>query len=199
MRPLSSGALPVASTRSASVAPPSRCSRRMTAACFVGAALGPGTADAAPVSALAVAAAGARPSRRDALGRAPALVFALLFAICPSGPSRRTTRRHCHDPAIGLAPAGWEGSPVAERRPVNTHSNALERAGVQSDLPSRRRNQARPGDPIRTKLLAGSAVRFLLATPAQLPKRALLLGALAYRVQAAALGDLDRGVGALPR
>src|SRR3954447_23064245 len=84
----------------------------MTAACFVGAALRPGMAGAAPVSALAVAAAGARPSRRDALGRAPAVVFALLFAICPSVQSRRTTRRHCHDPAIGLSPAGWEGSPA---------------------------------------------------------------------------------------
>src|SRR3954452_20791443 len=55
----------------------------MTAACFVGAALRP-RAGAAPVSALAVAAAGARPSRRDALGRATAVVFALLFAISPS-------------------------------------------------------------------------------------------------------------------
>src|SRR4051812_2805473 len=79
------------------------------AACFVGDALPPGTADAAPFSALAVAAAGARPSRRDALGRAPAVVFALLFAISPSVQSRRTTRRHCHDPATGLSPAGVGG------------------------------------------------------------------------------------------
>src|SRR3954452_19737500 len=84
----------------------------MTAACFVGAALRPGKAGAAPLSALAVAAAGARPSRRDALGRAPAVVFALLFAISPSVQSRRTTRRHCNAPAIGWAQAGCEGSPA---------------------------------------------------------------------------------------
>src|SRR3954468_20450180 len=102
----------------------------MTAACFVGAALRPRRADAAPVSALAVAAAGARPSRRDALGRAPAVVFALLFAISPSVQSRRTTRRHCRDPAIGLSPAGWEGSPAppSGAGQGTRNSNAPERA-----------------------------------------------------------------------
>src|SRR4051812_5829955 len=37
------------------------------------------------------------------------VVFALLFAICPSVHSRRITHRHCRDPAIGLAPSGVGG------------------------------------------------------------------------------------------
>src|SRR4051812_41421321 len=142
--------------RSASVAPPSRCSRPMTAACFVGAALRPGTADAAPVSALAVAAAGARPSRRDALGRAPAVVFALLFAICPSvrhGAPRAVTAT---TPQSACRQRGGRAHPpLLGGRSGNANSNAPERAQVQSDLASRRRNQAPSGDPFARDCLKG--------------------------------------------
>src|SRR3954447_24501236 len=150
------GSQPVASMRSASVAPPSRCSSPMTAGCFVGAALCPRTADAAPVSALAVAAAGARPSRRDALGRAPAVVFALLFAISPSvrhGAPRAvtaTTPQSACRQRGGMAPP-----PLLGGRSGNANSNAPERAQVQSDLASRRRNQAPSGDPFAPNCLKG--------------------------------------------
>src|SRR3954465_4291856 len=54
--------------------------------------------------------------------------------------SLRAVTAH-HAPSLATTPRpayrqrGWEGSLAAERRPVNTHSNALERAQVQSDLP----------------------------------------------------------------
>src|SRR3954469_16890488 len=119
----------------------------MTAACFVGAALRPGAADP-PVSALAVAAAGARPSRRDALGRAPAVVFALLFAISPSvrhGAPRAVT---VTTPQSAWRQRGGRAHPpLLGGRSGNANSNAPKRARVQSDLASRRRNQARSGDP----------------------------------------------------
>src|SRR3954452_13693353 len=127
----------------------------MTAACFVGAALRPGRADP-PVSALAVAAAGARPSRRDALGRAPAVVFALLFAICPSvrhGAPRAVTAT---TPQSACRQRGGRAHPpLLGGRSGNANSNAPERAQVQSDLASRRRNQAPSGDPFARDCLKG--------------------------------------------
>src|SRR3954465_11674902 len=127
----------------------------MTAACFVGAALCPGTADP-PVSALALAAAGARPSRRDALGRAPAVVFALLFAISPSvrhGAPRAVTAT---TPQSAWRQRGGRAyPPLLGGRSGNANSNAPERAQVQSDLASRRRNQAPSGDPFARDCLKG--------------------------------------------
>src|SRR3954452_6572061 len=138
----------------------------MTAACFVGAALGPGKADAAPVSALAVAAAGARPSRRDALDRAPAVVFALLFAICPSvrhGAPRAVTATTPQ--SASRQRGGRAYPPLLGGRSGNANSNAPERAQVQSDLASRRRNQAPSGDPFARNCLKGQHHALLANSP----------------------------------
>src|SRR3954452_13154517 len=121
----------------------------MTAACFVGAALRPGRADP-PVSALAVAAAGARPSRRDALGRAPAVVFALLFAICPSvrhGAPRAVTAT---TPQSAWRQRGGRAHPPPPSGPVRNEP--------KSSPIWRRADAIRRGpETVRTRLLEGSA------------------------------------------
>src|SRR4051795_6941666 len=135
----------------------------MTAACFVGAAL----VRARPI----------RPSRpwrsplqaRDLRDETPwaALPPSCLPCSLPSVPPCVTAH---HAPSLPrprnrLVASGGGGltRPSFGGRSGNANSNAPERAQVQSDLASRRRNQAPSGDPFARDCLKGSAVRFLLA------------------------------------
>src|SRR4051812_42851402 len=100
---------------------------------------------------------GPRPRRRVCLALCHLSLRAVTAHHAPSLP--RPRNRLLASGVGGLTRPSFGG------RSGIANSNAPERAQVQSDLASRRRNQAPSGDPVRTRLLEGSAVRFLLAPP----------------------------------